>query len=240
LEGDPRLPIYLRLQDELSGRIASQEWRAGEAIPSESELSGRYRVSVGTLRKALDLLVAEGQLERIQGKGTFVRRPRFDSSLFRFFRFQNQAGVRRIPKGRVLGVEVISPPQAVASRLNLAAGAQAIHLDRLRLMDAVPLLVESIWLPQDRFAALAELRPEQFGDLLYPLYEERCGQTVASAEETLTAEAVSPDHAHLLGIQPGAPVMVIERLAFGYDHQPLEWRRSRGPADQFLYTATIR
>jgi len=171
VEGDPRLPIYLRLQDELSGRIASQEWRAGEAIPSESELAGRYRVSVGTLRKALDLLVAEGQLERIQGKGTFVRRPRFDSSLFRFFRFQNQAGERRIPRGRVLGVEVISPPAAVASRLNLAAGAQAIHLDRLRLMDAVPLLVESIWLPQDRFAALAELRPEQFGDLLYPLYE---------------------------------------------------------------------
>ena len=103
MDGDPRLPIYLRLRDELAGKIAAQEWRAGEAIPSESDLAGRYGVAVGTLRKTLDLLVAEGLLERAQGKGTFVRRPRFDSSLFRFFRFQNQAGERRIPQGRVLG-----------------------------------------------------------------------------------------------------------------------------------------
>jgi len=240
LDGDPRIPIYLRLRDELAARIASQEWRAGEAIPSESELAGRYGVAVGTLRKTLDLLVAEGQLERMQGKGTYVRRPRFEASLFRFFRFQNQAGERRIPTGRVLKVEVTALPSTVASSLSLPAGAPAIHLDRLRLMDGVPLLAESIWLPFDRFQALAGIRPEDFGDLLYPLYEERCGQTIASAEENLTAEAVGPDCARLLGIKPGAPVMVIERLAFGYDHQPLEWRRSRGPADHFLYTATIR
>jgi len=184
--------------------------------------------------------VAEGLLERAQGKGTFVRRPRFDSSLFRFFRFQNQAGERRIPQGRVLGMEVTVLPAAVADRLRLPAGAAAIHLDRLRLMAGVPLLAESIWLPFDRFQALAGLRPDEFGDLLYPLYEERCGQTIASAEETLTAETVGPDHARLLGLKPGAPVMVIERLAFSFDHQPIEWRRSRGPADQFLYTATIR
>jgi len=240
LDGDPRLPIYLRLRDELAGKIAAQEWRAGEAIPSESDLAGRYGVAVGTLRKTLDLLVAEGQLERAQGKGTFVRRARFDSSLFRFFRFQNQAGERRIPQGRVLGTEVTVLPAAVADRLRLPAGTRAIHLDRLRLMDGVPLLAESIWLPFDRFQALAGLRPDEFGDLLYPLYEERCGQTIASAEETLTAETVGPDHARMLGLKPGAPVMVIERLAFSFDHQPIEWRRSRGPADQFLYTATIR
>ena len=240
LNGDERLPIYVRLHDELAARIASQEWRAGEAIPSESDLARHYRVAVGTLRKTLDLLVAEGQLERAQGKGTFVRRARFDSSLFRFFRFQNPSGERRIPVGKVLSLDLTDLPSSVASWLRLPAGAPAIHLARLRLMDGVPLLVESIWLPRERFEALAGLRPEQFGDLLYPLYEERCGQVIASAEETLTAEAVGPDHARLLGIQPGSPVMVIERLAFSYDRQPIEWRRSRGPADHFLYTATIR
>jgi GntR family transcriptional regulator len=240
LNSDQRLPIYLRLHDELAGKIASQEWRAGEAIPSESDLAQRYQVAVGTLRKTLDLLAAEGLLERIQGKGSFVRRPRFDTSLFRFFRFQNQAGERRIPQSRILSMEATEMPSTVASCLRLPAGSPALHLARLRLMDGLPLLAESIWLPRDRFAALAELRPEDFGDLLYPLYGERCGQTIASAEETLTAEAVGPDHARLLGIEPGSPVMVIERLAFGYDHQPIEWRRSRGPADQFLYTATIR
>jgi GntR family transcriptional regulator len=63
---------------------------------------------------------------------------------------------------------------------------------------------------------------------------------VASATETLTVEAASLKHAKLLGIEKGTPIVVIERLAYGYDRHPLEWRRSRGPASQFLYQSEIR
>ena len=108
------------------------------------------------------------------------------------------------------------------------------------MLDSKPLLAESIWLPEEKFAALLDIDTSEFGDLLYPLYEERCGQSVASAEEDLTAEAVSDVYARLLQLRPGAPVVVVERIAFGYDHQPLEWRRSRGPADQFHYHVEIR
>jgi GntR family transcriptional regulator len=115
-----------------------------------------------------------------------------------------------------------------------------IHLSRLRVLDGKPLLAEAIWLPKDKFAALLDIDTSEFGDLLYPLYEERCGQVIASAEEDLTAEAVDEVHARLLQLQPGAPVIVVERIALGYDRQPLEWRRSRGPADQFRYHVEIR
>ena len=94
---DQRLPLYQRLHDELAARIADQHWRAGDAIPTETELVKQFEASIGTVRKAIDMLVAEGMLERFQGKGTFVRRARFDSSLFRFFRFQSEAGERRFP-----------------------------------------------------------------------------------------------------------------------------------------------
>lgn len=237
---DNRLPLYQRLRDELATRIADQHWRPGEAIPTEAELVKQFAASIGTVRKAIDILVAEGLLERFQGKGTFVRRARFDASLFRFFRFQNEAGERRVPEGRILRREVMTAPSAVASALRLPAGAEVIHLSRLRLLDQKPLLAESIWLPRDKFAALLDIDTSEFGDLLYPLYEERCGQVIGSAEETLTAETVSDLHARLLQLPPGSPVIVVERLALGYDRQPLEWRRSRGPADKFRYHVEIR
>ncbi|MBK4735104.1 GntR family transcriptional regulator [Noviherbaspirillum pedocola] len=237
---DDRLPLYQRLHDEISERIAAQQWRPGEAIPTEAELVKQFSASVGTVRKAIDMLVAEGVLERFQGRGTFVRRARFDSSLFRFFRLQKESGERQVPEGRILLRETLVAPSAVASALRLPAHAEVIHLSRLRMLDGKPLLAESIWLPRERFAALLDIDASEFGDLLYPLYEERCGQVVASAEEDLTAEAVDDVHARLLQIPKGAPVIVVERTALGYDRQPLEWRRSRGPADRFRYHVEIR
>jgi len=237
---DARLPLYQRLRDELAAAIVRQQWRPGDAIPTEAELAAAHNVAVGTVRKAIDHLVADGVLERRQGRGTFVRRARFNSSLFRFFRFQSESGERRVPQSRILRREAARPPSAAAAALHLPRGEEAIHLSRLRLVDGIPLLAEEIWLPHERFASLLSLKLEEFGDLLYPLYEERCGQIVVSAEETLTVEPAKPLHARLLQYRPGAPLIVIERLAFDLEHRPIEWRRSRGPADKFRYHVDIR
>ncbi len=237
---DARLPRYQRLHDDLTRQIAEGVWKPGDAIPPEAELAATHGVSVGTIRKTVDALVAKGLLERFQGKGTFVRRPSFDSSLFRFFRFQTQSGERCVPQSRILKREVAEMPSAVASALHVPAGADGIHLSRLRLVDGKPILAEDLWVPKREFEPLLDVPTEEFGDLLYPLYEARCGKVVASAEETLTAEAVSAMQARLLRLAPGTPVIVIERLAFGYDRRPLEWRRSRGPADQVRYHVEIR
>lgn len=237
---DDRLPRYQRLRDELATLIAARHWRPGEAIPTEQALAKSYDVAVGTVRKAVDLLVAEGMLERFQGRGTFVRRASFDNSLFRFFRFQTRQGERRIPESRILRREVVDAPSAVAATLQIANNAAVIQISRLRLIDAVPMLAEEIWLPFDRFAAFARLELDQIGDLLYPVYETQCNQIVASATETLTVEALGSVHARLLRTEPGTPAVVIERLAYGYDRQPLEWRRSRGLASEFIYQAEIR
>ncbi|NMV36580.1 GntR family transcriptional regulator [Ralstonia insidiosa] len=240
MPADLRLPRYQQLRDDLAAQIAQQHWRPGDAIPTEVELAKTYNVAVGTVRKAVDVLVAEGLLERFQGRGTFVRRASFASSLFRFFRFQSEAGERRIPESRILKRDVLDAPSAPAAGLQIETGAPVIRLTRLRLLDSAPLLAEEIWLPHDRFADLATLDLGAFGDLLYPLYESHCGQIIASAEETLTAEAVNATYARLLRIQAGDPVMVIERVARGYDRTPLEWRRSRGAAAHFRYHVDIR
>ncbi|WNW10218.1 GntR family transcriptional regulator [Pseudomonas sp. DTU_2021_1001937_2_SI_NGA_ILE_001] len=237
---DDRLPRYQRLRDQLAHEIAMNRWRPGEAIPTEAALAQEYAISVGTVRKAVDALVSEGVLERQQGRGTFIRRPQFQSSLFRFFRFQGPGGERRVPESRILRVETVPAPSAVSQVLDLPADAPVIRMQRLRLLDAQPVLAEEIWLSQALFQPLLEVDLDREGPLLYPIYESLCGQVVASAEETLTAEAASEVHARLLHTEPGSPVVVIERLARDYARKPLEWRRSRGHARHFHYSVEIR
>lgn len=237
---DERLPRYHRVRDRLSAEIAAHTWRPAEALPPEAALAATHGVSIGTVRKAVDSLVADGVLERFQGKGTFVRRPDFQSSFFRFFRFVDTTDVARVPTSRILKREVTAMPAVIAAVFKVAAGAPAIRFSRLRLIEERPLVLEDIWLPHDRFKALLAIDPREFGDLLYPLYERYCGVLVASAQETLRAEAVSAKNARLLDLAAGAPVMVIDRVALSADRQPLEWRQSRGPASQFRYQVEIR
>ncbi len=145
-----------------------------------------------------------------------------------------------MPESRILTIEPRLTPAEVMEKLSLPKGAPSIQLSRLRLFDGVPFLFEEIWLPRDDFAPLLELSLDDFGDLLYPLYERLCGKVVASATESLAAEAAEERYARALRLPPGTPVIVIERLALGYDAVPLEWRRSRGPADRFHYQVEIR
>ncbi|KAA8743429.1 GntR family transcriptional regulator [Pseudomonas koreensis] len=240
LSSDARLPLYQRLRDQLADQIANNRWRPGEAIPTEAALSAEYQLSTGTVRKAIDALVSEGILERQQGRGTFIRRAQFQSSLFRFFRFQTVSGERQVPESRILSIEPVAAPSAVAQALGLPVDAPVIRIVRVRLLDVKPVLAEEIWLPRQRFQALLEIDLSREGPLLYPIYEEVCGQVVASAEETLTAESVNDVHARLLQVAVNSPVIVIERLARDYAGSPLEWRRSRGHAEHFRYSVDIR
>jgi GntR family transcriptional regulator len=237
---DIRLPLYQRLRDEIAQQIARNVWRPGETIPTEAELASSHGLAVGTVRKALDALVADGLIERRQGRGTFVRRPNFDASLFRFFRYQGPSGAPIIPEGRILAREVLAAPPSVRSALRLGEKAKAIRLSRLRIVGGKPVLSEEIWLPSHRFGALLEAEPGEIGDLLYPAYERLCSEIVARAEETLTVGTATAADAQMLSLREGDPLVVIDRLAYGYDNMPVEWRRSRGPTTDFRYKIEIR
>jgi len=239
LPGDSRLPRYQRLAEVLKTAIAERRWKPGDRLPSEKELAAQYGVAPGTARQAITQLAEEGLLDRRHGSGTFVRKPTFDASLFRFFRFQSEGGERRIPGSRILRREVLSAPSAVASALGLAQDAAVISISRLRLLDDQPVLAEEIWLHHAPFAALMAMDEADIGPLLYPIYDAHFDQIVARAQERLTVEAVDAAYARLLRIPPASPVIVIERLALGVDGHPIEWRRSRGRADRFRYHIEI-
>lgn len=237
---DLRLPLYQRLRDEIAHQIARNVWRSGEPIPTEAELAATHRVAIGTVRKAIDVLVADGLVERQQGRGTFVRRPRFDRSLFRFFRHLGPDGNQVVPEGRILSREARTAPGVARAALALDARAETIQLVRIRVLQGRPILSEEIWLPAERFAPLLTASLSEIGDLLYPAYERLCNEIVARAEETLTVASATAADAECLGITEGSPVVVVERLAFGFDGRPIEWRLTRGAAADFRYRIDIR
>ncbi len=236
---DQRLPLYARLADVLTRRIASGEWSPDTPLPSETALATSYGVSVGTMRKAMEQLVEEGLLERRQGSGTFVRRARMDKSLFRFFRYSGGRAGSTVPGSRILRREVIAADQWPEAARGLGSTDRLIRIERLRFWDDEPFLAEEIALPLTLFAPLMELDIEQMDPLLYPVYEKVCGQIVASAEEILTVGEADPVVARLLNCRVAAPVVMIERRAYAHDRTPLEWRRSHGRADQFSYRVEI-
>ena len=237
---DQRLPRYQQICDDLARRIAASEWQPEQAIATEAELTAEYSVSPGTVRKAIDQLVASGVLTRSQGRGTYVRRPRFDSSLFRFFRFAGRNGEQVRPTARVTHRAVQVPAAAVRATLQLDAKAPALQLRRLRLVEQTPVLAEEIWLPLPRFEAIAQLPLTQFEDLLYPFYERCCRQVVASATEILRVDQADAATAEVLSLPPSSPVIRVQRTAFDFAGVPMEWRSTVGAAAGFEYQIEIR
>jgi GntR family transcriptional regulator len=235
---DPRLPLHARLRDVLVARIESGEWTPSRALPAEANLASYYGVALGTMRRVLGELVEDGLLERRHGAGTFVRRAKLDSSLFRFFR--DGEPHQTAPTSRILTFDHAGMHPDAARALGADPGSPALHLHRIRLRGEEPLLVEDIWLPLPRFAPLAELHQDDLGDLLYPAYERHCGVVVARAEEVLTVGAANAGDALLLRCRRNAPLVVIEGTARTHDGTAVEWRRFRGRAADFRYRIEIR
>ncbi len=234
-----RPPAFLSLRDLIAADIAKNVWAPGEAISTESELATKHGLSHGTVRRALDLLESEGMVERIRGSGTFVRRPDFETAYVRFIRYVGSAGDRRTPHSVILERETLAGPYDVTSALQLLKGSKVIRLLRLRIHEGVPVLLEEIWLEYTRFLPIFEME-ENKPRLLYPMYEELCGAVVDCTEETITIGIAEDTDIEVLGLKAGSPIVLIDRLALGYDNIPIEWRRSRGSASDFRYKVVIR
>jgi GntR family transcriptional regulator len=236
---DPRLPRYLKVRDFVAQAITHGEWNPGDAIPTEAQLAKMHEVSVGTVRKAMDLLVAEGLVDRMHGKGTFVRRSGFATPLFRFFGHLAQNGTILVPHGRVVDRRRMTPPPEVRAALELKPGQDGIRMKRERMRDEHIFLTEDIWVSAERFHGILDIDPDTFEPLLYPAYETHFKVVVTRVEENLSL-ANDAAMAKRLGLMDDTMLMEIKRLAFAKDGRPVEWRRSYCRAMDFQYKVVVR
>lgn len=237
---DPRLPRYQQIRDDIAARVTAGEWAGGDCLPSEAEFALSYGVSVGTIRKAVDRLEADGIVERQHGRGMFVRRADFTNSLFRFFRLASEGGKPLTPEGIFLERAYKTAPKEVKEQLQQGADPRSVRMIRLRRVKDRTLLREEIWLPARLFAGIVELDEAELMPLLYPAYERHFGRVIARAQERLTVDVADETIARDLGIAPGDTIVRVERLAFDHQGKPVEWRVSHGPAAHFVYEANVQ
>lgn len=234
---EPGQSRYAALAAALRARIVAGEWPPGSAMPSEQTLAAEHGVALGTLRRALDLLAEQGLVERVHGRGTFVRQALTGAPMLRFFRFG--AGHTEPPQSQILAREALAAPAEVARALGCGPGEQALHLQRLRSVAGAPVLHEEIWLPLPLFAPLAEGDTAAWGDLLYPLFAERCGVHVQRAVDTIGFGHLAAAHARALRLPAGHPSARVQRQAFDLAGRCVEWRSTLGDAHAFHYTVSI-
>jgi GntR family transcriptional regulator len=200
---------YLQVRDYLR-IVAEQELQPGDPVPSERDLCDRFGVSRMTVRQAVDALVVEGLLQRVQGSGTFVARPKIDLQV-RLTSFDEEMRRRDMtPSVRHLRAEIVPADAAVAQALEISPGDDVVHLHQLRLADEEPMSVEHTWLSAGLVPGLLDQGPPSS---LYAELEAR-GLSPTWGEDTVDAGDADVEEAQLLGIPPGRSVLRIARRSF--------------------------
>ena len=218
-------PLYRQIAGLITRGLDGGEWKPGEAIPSELELAARYKVSQGTVRKAIDELATANLLVRRQGKGTFVATHSEERTRFRFLRLAPDDGSAERLSRRFLDCRRLRPSAEVAQALDIPASQAVLQVRRLLFFRGAPVVLDDLWLPVTLFKGLTELRLSQYEGPLYGLFETEFGVRMIRAEEQIRAVAADDDTALLLDVAPGAPLLSVSRVSFTYGDRPVElWR----------------
>ncbi|HYC36542.1 MAG TPA: GntR family transcriptional regulator [Usitatibacter sp.] len=228
-------PLYEQIKVLLTNSLVAGEWRPGEAIPSEMELAARYRVSQGTVRKAIDSLAAENILLRRQGKGTFVASHSEPSYQYRFLRMRPDSGEGVHPSNFFFGLEHGRARAEVAQALALEPGAEVVSFKRVMSFAGRPVILDEIAFAASRFPGFTLAELEEFHGSVYGFYETVFGVRMIRAEERLAAVAADSVAAAHLKVAASTPLLRVDRVAFTYGDQPVEWRRGLCSTEGFSY-----
>jgi GntR family transcriptional regulator len=218
-------PLYQQIKALLVRSLQGGEWKPGEAIPSELELAARFKVSQGTVRKAIDELAAEGLLVRKQGKGTFVATHAEEHVQYRFLRLAPEEGASPPVERRVLDCRRLRAPAEVARALELKSGEAAVLVRRLLAAQGKPVVLDDIWLPGALFKGLTAEKLSGWRGPMYELFESEFGVRMIRAEEQIRAVVADAATAQLLEVAAGTPLLSVERLSRTYGDKPVELRR---------------
>ncbi len=228
------IPLHHQVYLDLKAALDEREWRPGDRLPTERDLAQRYGCSLITVRRALSELVREQRLERTRGRGTFVLHPRIDRDFAGDLSFSEEMQTRGLdPATRLIAARPESAGEAVATALGLEPGSPTLYLERLRLADGEPLLLEQVHLPAERFPGL--LASDLEHGSLYDLLTERYGVRIARAREVLEPVLLRAREARLLDRKPGTPALLIEGIASTDDGTPVELGRTFVRGDRTRY-----
>jgi len=201
-------PAYQGIKDFILARIHAGEWAEGDQVPSENELARDFNVARMTVNRALRELTAEQVLTRVQGSGTFVARPKYESTLVAIRSISDEIvarGHRYHAKVLHIGGEIADA--ALADEMQLKAGGTLFHSRVLHFENDEPVQLEERWVnpavaPDYALQDFTNTTPNQYLVRVAPL------QRVEYRIEALAADEVTRDW---LSMDDAEPCLVLHR-----------------------------
>jgi len=231
-------PLYQQIKGLILQSLQAGEWKPGEAIPSEMELAARFRVSQGTVRKAIDELASENLVTRRQGKGTFVATHAERHVQYRFLKLMPDSGdasVEGPAERHIIDCKRVRASADVARALGLRTGDPMVQARRILSFSGVPTILEDIWLPGQAFKGLTAAQMASYPGPTYAMLELDFGVRMVRADEKIRAVLPDVDQARLLQVSPETPLLSVERIAYTYNDVPMELRRGLYRTDTHHY-----
>ena len=231
------MPLYRAAKRALVQAVETGAIGPGDALPCEADLAASLGVSIGTLRRAVDDLVAEHILVRRQGRGTYVATHNSDRFLFQFFHIERSDGLREAPEVELLAFERGRLDDEAAAALEARPGDPAFVVEnRLRLQGRA-VVWDRLQLPVALFKGLTEKRLAERPSTIYHLWQSEFGITVVHARVRLRAAAADRGAGRVLGVAPGSPVLQVRRTAVALGGRPVEYRLSTVLTAQHEYVS---
>lgn len=234
--GGPALPKAYRIKEQLLELLRRME--SGSPIPSERNLAERYGVSRATIRQALKDLTFEGRLYRLQGRGTFIAKPKLTQSLQLTSHTREMEDSGLVPSSIVLDSSVVEAAGSLAQALELDEGAEVSKIERLRLANGEPMAIESLYLPRLRFPGVEERIAA--GASFYDTIRDDYGASLGGGDETIECVLAGPSAADLLSIEPRSPMLKLTRRSWDADERPIEYVESLYRGDRYRFVTPLR
>lgn len=236
---EPALPLFVQVQSSLRCAILEKRLLPGDKLPSESELEAEFGVSRITVRQALSALHADGLIEKINGKGSFVTRPANAprlGSLTGFYEHMRARG--KNASGRTLSVRTEKASSAVAKALKLEEGTPLTTVTMLRLINGEPIAIGRTQMSPELAQALLVLDLET-NDVM-SLLESPLGYRLKSTHIEASALKAGKRRGELLQVAPEAPVLCVRFTPHDISDEPLLFSEMYFRADRFAYRAVIQ
>lgn len=230
-------PLYAQIVQYYGDRIDAEKLAEGDQMPTEEEIGGLFNVSRITVRKALDELSRRGYIQKVHGKGSFVTGRKMEMQLNHLIGFSEEMRLLGLTPSTQLLEQGIEPPGPKAAEALEMDPAQKVYtFTRLRCANAVPIAVERVSLPFHRFPGLEN---HDLTSSLYALLRERYGCERHWARQRIQAAAAGKRDAERLGVKPGFPVMLIDRVTHEPDGRPFEYVHSTYNSQRYVFNVTL-
>jgi len=238
MDSEVPIPLYYRLKRKLIEMIENEEVAPDEMIPSENKLIEEYSMSRTTVRKAIDTLVNEGYLYRIQGKGTFVRGKQFTQGLIKLTSCTEDIRNQGLnPSVTLVQQQVELTRKSIAHKLGILDNDQVFFMERVMNADYIPLNKTKSYLPYKLFPGIE--RHDFSKESLYKIIESDYGVKILYANRSIEAVLADERTAELLDLSIDSPILYFRGIVYGEikgKETPIEYFESKYRSDrtQFL------